>query len=193
MLSKPFSSILYLIASPSCQPSNKLTHIEPILASWFRRLSGNLKGPQSLLLCQGASPPRPPIFNFSEYDPLLTWYRFYFCVISKCTLCSSLKTQWLGSVHYFRGRKRNALEVYTIWGTENPRTWKCRLFPGLKTQAPGSVYCCLFSIGYWLLSFGYWLLAFDYGLWAIGYWLFHIGSWLLAIGDRLWETIGHQL
>ena len=62
---------------------------------------GGLAGPQTPLLSRGASPPGPP--SFISIDMRLVGH-----VTWKCILFSALKTQ--------------SLEVYTIFGPEDPKT-----------------------------------------------------------------------
>ena len=91
--------------------------------------------------------PWTPVFNLRSMA-MLIW---------KCTQLSEMKTQKLGRVSSFRLEKLKVVQVYTIFGPENSRTWKYTLFLDLRTQGPGSVYyfgpensipwtCILFSV-----------------------------------------------
>ena len=66
------------------------------------------------------------VYSFRDWNPR-TWK--FFGIESPrtwtCILFTGLKIKGPGSVDYFRNCTPKDLEVCTISGTENPRTWKC--------------------------------------------------------------------
>ena len=122
---------------------------------------GGVAPPQTVVLCRGASPPWPPVLNFSEnrccgtcslevytiFGPKNRGSVYYFRIWKpwKCILCSDLKT----------------LQVYTTFASENLgslyssriwKPWKCILLSDPKTLEVYTIFgiekpwkCILFS------------------------------------------------